>query len=89
MARKFALRKLIELRISRGLSQRGLSQRGLAELIDTSGVTVSRWERGATDGTASRKLYRLPKSGDLAKRPRLKDLRRRVQIHTRTQKNAT
>ena len=77
MARKFALRKLIELRISRGLSQRGL-----AELIDTSGVTVSRWERGATDGTASRKLYRLPKSGDLAKRPRLKDLQREVQIHT-------
>lgn len=46
MARKFALRKLIELRISRGLSQRGL-----AELIDTSGVTVSRWERGATEPT--------------------------------------
>lgn len=46
MARKFALRKLIELRISRGLSQRGL-----AELIDTSGVTVSRWKRGATEPT--------------------------------------
>ena len=40
MARKFALRKLIELRISRGLSQRGL-----AKLIDASSVTVSRWER--------------------------------------------
>ena len=56
MARKFALRKLIELRISRGLSQRGL-----AKLIDASSVTVSRWERVATSlrGTQDRKHQEL------------------------------
>lgn len=44
--KRFNSRKLIHMRLSKGLSQREL-----ASYLETTGVTVSRWERGEVEPT--------------------------------------